>query len=164
MAKVDNKVVIHFRDGRILKGYTYDFSPNREVFHITQAQNGKEMIEVSTSLLKALFFVKSFEGDKDHPGPDNFPMESFKKSPGTKVKVTFLDEEVMYGSTHGYSPHRKGFFISPANKNLNNDRIFVIRESTAVVETWRWQMPQEPTPDTDAAPLGVATSRSLSIH
>ena len=59
MANVDNKVVIHFRDGRILKGYTYDFSPNREVFHITQAQNGKEMIEVSTSLLKALFFVKS---------------------------------------------------------------------------------------------------------
>ena len=137
MQKIENKVVVHLRDGRIIKGYTYDFNPNKEVFHVSKAQNGNEVTEVSTSLLKAAFFVKTFEGNKAHPNFDDFSMESFKNIPGLKLKVTFLDGEMMYGSTHGYSPHRKGFFIFPANKELNNERVFIVKKSTVAVETWR---------------------------
>jgi hypothetical protein len=43
----------------------------------------------------------------------------------------------MYGSTHGYAPERKGFFIFPADKESNNERAFVIVASTDKVETWR---------------------------
>lgn len=143
--KIENKVVVHFRDGKIVKGYTYDFNPNKEIFHVTEAQDPNRVFEVSTSFLKAVFFVKTFEGNKGHPGPADFSMESFKSSPGLKVKVTFFDHEVMYGSTHGYSPQRKGFFISPANKEINNDRVFVIKESTVEVETWKWERPYKPT-------------------
>ncbi len=143
--KIENKVVVHFRDGRIVKGYTYDFNPNKEMFHVTKTQNGKEIIEVATSQVKAVFFVKTFEGNKNHPGPAEFSMESFKNSPGLKLKVTFFDDEVMYGSTHGYSPQRKGFFISPANREINNDRVFVNRDSTVAVETWRWEKPYRAT-------------------
>ena len=137
MTRIENRVVVRFRDGGILKGYTYDFNPNKETFHVTKTQNGGEAVEVSAFVLKAIFFVKTFEGQREHPGPDDFSMESFSKVPGLKVKVTFSDGEVMYGSTHGYAPNRKGFFIFPASKDTNNERVFVIKESTTAVETWR---------------------------
>jgi len=145
MTRIENKVVVHFRDRRIVKGYTYDFNPNKEIFHVTLAQNKREIVAVSTSQVKAVFFVKTFEGDKNHPGPADFSMETFRNSPGLKVKVTFFDDEIMYGSTHAYSPQRKGFFIFPANKEINNDRVFVNRDSTVSVETWRWEKPYKAT-------------------
>jgi hypothetical protein len=137
MPRIENKVVVHFRDGRIVKGFTYDFNPNKEVFHVANVQNGKEVTEVSTPLMKAVFFVKTFEGDKDHPGFDEFAMENFRNTSGLKIKIDFTDGEVIYGSTHGYTPNRKGFFIFPANKELNNERVFVIKDATTSVETFR---------------------------
>jgi hypothetical protein len=137
MVKIENKVVVRFRDGKMVKGYTYDFNPHKEVFHVTEAQYSKDVIEVSNSLLKAVFFVKTFEGNKDHRGPDDFSLESLKSAPGLKVKVTFSDGEVMYGSTNGYQPERKGFFIFPADEESNNERVFIIRQSTVAVETLR---------------------------
>ena len=137
MLEVENKVVVRFRDGRMIKGYTHDFNANREIFHVTDAQYGGRIIEVSTSLLKAVFFVKTFEGNQNHRRSDDFSMERLKNVSGLKVKVTFSDGEVMYGSTHGYAPERKGFFIFPADKRSNNDRAFVIVESTDDVKTWR---------------------------
>ena len=135
--KIENKVVVRFRDVRMVKGYTHDFNPNREIFHVTEAQDGGKVIEVPTSLLKAIFSVKTFEGKKNHRSAPDFTMESLKNVPGLKVKVTFSDGEVMYGTTHGYAPERKGFFISPADKEGNNERVFVITGSTDAVETWR---------------------------
>lgn len=137
MLKVENKVVVRFRDGRIIKGFTHDFNPNREIFHVTEAQDRENVIEISTSLLKAVFFVKTFEGNKNHRSTEDFTVESLKNVPGLKVKITFSDGEVTYGSTHGYAPERKGFFIFPADKESNNDRAFVIVAATDKVETWR---------------------------
>ncbi len=137
MPKIENKVVVHFRDGKIIKGFTHDFNPNKETFHVTDVHNEHGVTEVSTALMKAVFFVKTFEGDKDHPNPEDFSLESLKNVPGLKMKVTFFDGEVMYGTTHGYSPQRKGFFIFPADKTINNDRVFVIGESTVGVETFK---------------------------
>jgi small nuclear ribonucleoprotein (snRNP)-like protein len=137
MLKIENKVVVRFRDGRMVKGYTHDFTPNKGIFHVSEAQDGGKVIEVSTSLLKAVFFVKTFEGNRNHRSTDDFTVESLRDVPGLKVKVTFSDGEVMYGTTHGYAPERKGFFIFPADKESNNERVFVITESTDGVETWR---------------------------
>jgi hypothetical protein len=121
----------------MVKGFTHDFNPNKDIFHVTEAQDGGKVIEISTSLLKAVFFVKTFEGNKNHRSTDDFTVESLKNVPGLKVKIAFSDGEVMYGSTHGYAPERKGFFIFPADKESNNDRVFVLVESTDKVETWR---------------------------
>jgi len=137
MPNIENKVVVRFRDGKMIKGYTYDFNPHKGTFHVTETQYAKEVIEVSNSLLKAVFFVKTFEGNRDHRGPDDFSLDSLKNIPGLKVKVTFSDGEVMYGSTNGYQSERKGFFIFPTDKESNNERVFIVRESTVGVETWR---------------------------
>lgn len=136
MLKIENKVVIRFRDRRIVKGGTYNFKPNREIFHVTEAHDEKNIIEISMSQLKAIFFVKTLERNRDHRSPADFSLESFNKVIGRKVKITFSDGEVMYGIIHGYTPHMKGFFIFPADKESNNKRAFVIRESTVAVETF----------------------------
>ena len=134
MINVDNKVVVRFKDGRIVKGYTNDFFPNRDHFHVTEEKEDKNVIEVSISLLKAVFFVKNFSGKEVHSSHDDFTKESLAKIPGVKLKVTFFDGEVVYGLTTGYSPDRKGFFLLPFDKESNNNRIFVIMESTTKVE------------------------------
>ena len=136
MLKIENKVVIRFRDRRIVEGGTYNFKSNREIFHITEAHDEKKTIEISMSQLKTIFFVKTLERNKDRRSPEDFSMESFNNVIGRKVKITFSDGEVMYGIIHGYTPHMKGFFIFPADKESNNERAFVIRESTVAVETF----------------------------
>ncbi len=133
-----HKVVVHFRDGKILKGHTCDFMPTKDIFHVSKMEDHKEIIEVSTCLLKAVFFVKTFQGDKNHPTHEIFSMENFTFDDiSPNVSVHFLDGEVMYGMTNGYDPDRKGFFLFPADKKTNNERVFVIKESTTAVTMWR---------------------------
>jgi len=138
MSKIQTKVVVHFLNGKIVKGYSYDFTPNKDTFHVSSVRDETQIIEVSTSLVKAVFFVKSFIGDPRHENHEEFSMQNFKFDEASlKVRVDFSDGEVMYGMTHGYSPNRKGFFVFPADKGTNNERVFVMREATTLVKTWR---------------------------
>jgi hypothetical protein len=139
MVNIENKVVARFRDGRILKGLTHDFSPMKDIFHLTTADEKKEFVEINLSQLKAIFFVKTFEGNKDYKGPTEAEiLENLKKVPGLKLKITFSDGEIIYGSTQGYQPERKGFFIFLADREVNNcERAYIIKESTIEVKTWR---------------------------
>jgi len=46
---MQNKVVVHLVDGKILKGTTADFCPNEEVFHLqVTEQRGNLEIRVAT--------------------------------------------------------------------------------------------------------------------
>jgi len=132
-----NTVVIRTRDKRRIKGYTWDFAPNKETFHVTDPDDESKAEELALSDLKAVFYVKSFNGDPARGGPAQFSKESLKGIPGLKLKITFEDGEVMYGTTNGYQPGRKGFFVLPADKTSNNERVYVITAATRSVETWR---------------------------
>ena len=50
----------------MLKGYTSDFTPLKETFHLTTIQEDDKgkIHDIGTADLKAVFFVKTFEGDK----------------------------------------------------------------------------------------------------
>jgi len=74
--------------------------------------------------LKAVFFVKTFEGDKEYAERKAF-MEGEKPS-GRKVEVTFRDGEKMQGSTLGYRAEKTGFSLFPADSKHNNMRVFVV--------------------------------------
>jgi hypothetical protein len=77
--------------------------------------------------LKALFFVKTFEGDNEYDERKEFITGDLAQ--GRKVEVTFVDGEIIQGSTVGYDPQRPGFFLLPVDKRSNNTRIFVVTSS-----------------------------------
>ena len=124
------------RDGQRIKGFTWDFVPNRDTFHVSDPEDERKVVELSFSDLKAVFFVKNFQGTPGRPSP-TFSEESLEGVPGLKIKVTFVDGEVMFGTTNGYQPGRKGFFVMPADKTSNNERVYVISAAAQSVDTWR---------------------------
>jgi len=131
---IENKVVARFRDGKIIKGYTNDFFPNKDVFHISSQERGKDLTEVLVPDLKALFFVKSFEGKKDHRKHDHPDViEKLKKTAGMKLKIVFTDGEQMLALTQGYEPGRKGFFVFSADPESNWERAYVLKQATREV-------------------------------
>jgi hypothetical protein len=127
-----NKVVIRYQDGRIVKGFTADFFPNKEIFHITpnEPPNAKAA-EVRVGDLKAVFFVKDTKGNPDHKESHQF--NAATTPGGRKIKVTFKDGEVLVGTTQGYQPNRPGFFVVPADPKSNNERCFVVATATRSV-------------------------------
>ncbi len=130
--QLKNRIVIRYRDGRKLKGYTWDFVPNKEIFHVADADDERKITEVNTKELKAVFFVRTFDGNRLHK-PD-YTLEAFSRVPGLKLKVVFSDNEVVYGTTNAYTSGRKGFFLLPADKKGNNERVYVLAEATKSIE------------------------------
>jgi hypothetical protein len=137
MTRSADKVVARLREGKCIKGYTHDFDPVKETFHVSEAKNTSKVVEVATSQLKALFFVKTFDGNRDHADARESAAKNFDKMSGFKVKVTFTDGEEIYGSTSSYSLGQRGFYMIPADMEDNNKKIFVVRESIERMEIWR---------------------------
>ena len=130
------KIVLRHLDGRISKGYSMDFSPSKSSLHLRQdptGASGDKPIDLRIGELKAIFFVKTFEGNRDHHERRRFLGED--KLHGRKIEVTFVDGEVMQGSTMGYDPKRPGFFLFPPDPESNNIRIFVV---SSAVKSFRY--------------------------
>jgi hypothetical protein len=130
------RVVVHFRDNRLIKGYTKNFNPMTPSFHLTpEGSQGQDTqaAKIEVSDLKAVFFVKTFTGNRDYEERKVFTPQD--RAQGRKVEVTFADGEVLQGSTVGYDPQRIGFFIIPADPLSNNVRIFVV---SAAVKNFRF--------------------------
>ncbi len=141
-----NKVVVKFINGTIMKGRTNDFLPHKKRFHLEQI-NG-EIIEVDVDQLKAIFFVKDHEGDKNH-------IKSYNETVpggGRKIKVTFFDGECITGYTQGYSTDRHGFFMTPADMKDNNSRIFVVMSSSVDIEFQRASLDEKQLTDNKQTP------------
>jgi hypothetical protein len=86
---------------------------------------------VSIQELKAVFFVKTLEGNREYKDKKEF--EADKTVAGRKIRVVFKDGEVLVGTTHGYQPGRPGFFIHIVDPQSNNERCFVISAATQEV-------------------------------
>ena len=119
------KVVVRYSSGRLIKGFTQDFFPTKRLFHLIPVDNPSGTpIEVSIDDLKAIFMVRDFIGHPPYQERKKY-VEGEKPS-GRKVEVTFIDDEVLVGSTLGYDPKRQGFFIFPADPKSNNIRVYVV--------------------------------------
>jgi hypothetical protein len=128
-----NKVVARYANGAMVKGVTSDFLPGRECFHVSTASaaGGTDIVEVRMQDLKAVFFVKELGG---------LPVRSRRKefdpvhpAPGRRIRVVFSDGEVLLGTTQGYQPGRQGFFVTPADRDENNERCYVVAASAREV-------------------------------
>ena len=127
------RVVARFSDGRVLKGTTHDFNPNRPRFHLVPAEGGAP-VQIRCTDLKALFFVKEFEGDTHRTKLRGFVEAPREASHGKKIAVQFEDGEVLCGYALSYSPNRDGFFITPVDTEGNNSRIYVVAASAVEVK------------------------------
>jgi hypothetical protein len=131
------KVVFRYADGRVVKGYTRDFFPNKPSFHVEVifGDNEGKAIEVQLKDLKAVFFVRDFIGNPSYDERKDF-LEG-QQVVGRKVRVLFKDGEVLIGSTLGCDPKRQGFFLFPADPETNNLKVFVVMSAVNKVEFLR---------------------------
>ena len=129
---VHNKIVARCRDGRVLKGSTSDFLPNKDLLHLSLAEApDAKPVEVRLFELKALFFVRDFAGNPQR-------RETQQVAPplpaaGRRIRVVFEDGEVLVGTTHSYQPGRLGFFVVPVDPLSNNERCFIVASATREV-------------------------------
>ena len=121
-----SKIVARYQDGKMLKGYTQNFFPNRPVFHVLpiDAASATKSVEIGVSQLKAVFFVRDFMGNKSYD--ERKVLDLGEKVQGRLIEVTFKDGEVLVGSTTGYDPKRPGFFFFPIDPKSNNIKAYIL--------------------------------------
>lgn len=125
-------VVARFVDGRVLKGTTHDFAPHKPIFHLAVWDDPTaRALTVPVGALKALFFVRTYEGDPKHV--ENGDLGN-AKGQGRKIIVTFVDGEVISGFTTGYSKDKQGFFVIPVDPKSNNSRVYAVTGAVKKIE------------------------------
>jgi hypothetical protein len=116
-----HRVVVRYGDGRLLKGYSREFTVSSTVLQVWPSPKAPPATVISVPLahLKAVFFVRDFNGD-----PVHVEGIAAARSHGRIIAVTFLDGETIVGTTLNYNPDAIGFFVRPVEEN-NNARVFV---------------------------------------
>lgn len=105
--------------------------PGKPLFHVHTDESSHAQ-DIKTEDLKAVFFVKDFEGRPEYSEVKIFP-ERLPTSKGRKIAVLFKDNELLTGFTLAYDKNRPGFFMMPADEMSNNDRIYVVASAVKEV-------------------------------
>jgi hypothetical protein len=141
MARPRLKVVAHLSDGELIKGY-FDPAVERDLESMVrqrilsfpteipiQSSDSKEIVPVRRDALKALFFVKSFDGRKEYKEVKFF--QTHPPVEGLWVQVVFKDNEVTEGVLHNTIHYliEPGFFLKPPDPQSNNEFIYVLKTS-----------------------------------
>ena len=130
----EDKVVAHFRDGRVIKGHTRDFSPARDSVTLQPYSGESGPVPVFLDELKAVFHVRTFEGNPAHPprtrqvGSIQEPRFSKVMDQARRVALQFADGERLWGYAQMDGDDR-GFFFFPTDREDNNLRIYVVKSS-----------------------------------
>ena len=127
-----NKLVVHLVNGEIRKGFSNNFAPHKPSFHLKLMGEGPVCISnIFLDKLKALFFVRSFEGDSSTIDSEDFTQAPL---PGKHLIVHFYDGEKLHGVSDTVHRDRTGFFLNPIDPNSNIIRVFVINAFIETVE------------------------------
>jgi hypothetical protein len=133
------KVIARLRDGKLQKGYLIapaadsleeilcEHPPTADRRIEIQSLESRESISVSLDSLKAMFFVKTFDGRKNYQ-----EVKFFTKSPpirGLWVRVQFYDQECLEGVVENSLRYliEPGFFMKPPDPHSNNEIICVVK-------------------------------------
>ena len=125
------KIVARYVNGKILKGHTINFAPDKPTFILKPVEGGPEQV-VQIGELKAVFFVRDFLGRRSHEDRKFFV--AHQPYQGRRAKVRFVDGEVIVGSLPNYCPDRQGFFVFPADDKANAIKIFAVTANIKAVE------------------------------
>jgi len=120
-----HRLVVRYLDGRLVKGYGRDLQPTRGTVDLWSEPGGptESRITIPLAQLKAVFFVQDFDGDS------SCVIEASTEEAaavGRRITITFVDGEVLRGTTLSYNHGAAGFFVSPADSRTNNMKMFVL--------------------------------------
>jgi len=115
------KIVIHYLDGRLLRGYGKFFFSGQDSLRILDLK--RRPVRVPLAEVKAVFFVRKLRGRRDYHETKRFS----SRSPmfGRKVEIRFRDGEVLRGRALDYRPEDRGFYLKPSDPGSNNEMVFV---------------------------------------
>lgn len=135
-----HKIVVNLDGGRVVKGFL-ETSPATDLAslldnpyrtfpkHLTIQTGDNGAVEIDVSQAKAVFFVKSFEGNHERRG-----IRFYANGPaisGIWVEIQFKDDEVVEGIIENSLHHiiDDGFLLSPSDPDSNNSLIYVNKKS-----------------------------------
>jgi len=132
VSRSPGKVVARYVDGRLYKGYA-DFDPERPEFRLVPIEDpDSDGVPVRVADLKAVFFVRSFDGDPAYAESKDLYQT---RPPGTrKVRVEFGDGEELVGHTRDDPTTGPGFFFTPLDPRSNNLRVFAVSDAVRRIE------------------------------
>ncbi|GMW01818.1 MAG: hypothetical protein AMXMBFR84_29550 [Candidatus Hydrogenedentota bacterium] len=129
------RLVVRHKDGRIDYGVCFALNPKESTFHLDRTDKNGVSVgktdQVRFSELKAVFYVKSFDGKYDKH-------ERFREwtPEGKELVVEFQDGEVIRGySLHASNLDEPRFFLIPEDQEGNNISILVERSAVKEVYT-----------------------------
>ena len=135
-----HRVVARLRDGKLIKGFLkgpaplpvssqpdLDFAVGQQI-DLVLSESDQE-ISLDLVNLKALFFVKTFEGNREYA-----ELKFFDKSPpirGLWVRVQFYDKECIEGTIENSIQHliEPGILMRPPDPRSNNEILYVLKSS-----------------------------------
>lgn len=139
------RMVVHYRDGRSVTGVCFSLNLKEEGFHLDRVDDSGaslgETVYVKFSAIKAVFLVKSFDGNYDKDACfDAWTPE------GEELVVKFRDGEVVEGrSLRGYREDVPRFYLVPSEGG-NNISVLVERSAAEAVyraEDYRAKVAEE---------------------
>lgn len=139
--KASLKVVAHLREGKLVKGYTDAVGATDLESLIRQEPvalprmiavrlaESRKTVSLPLNSLKALFFVKSFEGRKEYKEVKFF--DAHPPIEGLWVRLKFFDNEATEGVVRNSLDMllNPGFFVKPPDPDSNNEFLYVVKSS-----------------------------------
>lgn len=129
MSILGKLVAVRYLDGRVAKGWTADFNPQRPLFHVKEDETSPA-VRVRLADLKAVFFIRSPAGNASHEERKEFEL---RQTPERRIWVRFKDGEELAGFSSAMGSGGAGFYISPPDPDSNMERAYVLRAATSMV-------------------------------
>ena len=126
------KLVVHFRDDKVVKGTTYKLDPRSLSFHLVPMEpvDGQDRLKVNFSDVKAIHIVRDFGDEYDASEP-----AGELAAEGQEVKVAFDDGKVVEGRMlHRFDPGCHRFFVVPKDGEGNEISVLVERAALVGIE------------------------------
>lgn len=125
------RLVVRTANGETLYGICFALNVKGEGFHLDLVDRKGEPLNMTKRVffrdLKAVYYVKSFDGNYDHNISYRDP-----RSEGAAVVIEFKDGEVLRGHTFNtYSLEQPRFYIIPEDADSNNISVLVERAAVA---------------------------------
>lgn len=125
-------MVARYQDGRLVKGTSLDVDSNRPTCHVRLPAGA--VVEVKLQDLKALYFVRSLEGNREHQEATDAEPADPRTHGAVQMVLRFKDGERLVGFSNRYPPNKPYFFVVPVDTKSNNVRILVNRKAVIAME------------------------------